>query len=77
MEEGEPRGSTGSKVCWAGVSPHPGPSPGSWVQRGGEAMGWAVQEEGVRAPLLHEPWPLRVSQHTPCQEQFQFKAPWA
>lgn len=44
---------------------------------GGAGVGGAVQEEGARASLWHGQWPIRVSQYTQRQEQFQFKASWA
>lgn len=43
----------------------------------GRGRGEGSTEEGARASLLHGQWPVRVSQYTQRQEQFQFKASWA
>lgn len=48
-----------------------------WQDGEGWGGGRAVQEEGARASLWRGQWPMRVSQYTQRQEQFQFKASWA
>lgn len=43
----------------------------------GEGHGGGQYSRKGPASLLHGQWPIRVSQYTQRQEQFQFKASWA